>query len=67
MRIATVLVKLVFILLKVSKMEQRAVTMFCIKFKKPAIKMFEMLKSTYDETYLSRTSELNGIKGSKKD
>jgi hypothetical protein len=37
-------------------MEQKAAIAFCVKLKKTATEMFEMLKSAYDEEYLSRTS-----------
>jgi hypothetical protein len=37
-------------------MEQRAAIKFCVKLKKTATEMFEMLESVYNEECLSRTS-----------
>jgi hypothetical protein len=37
-------------------MEQREVINFCVKLRKTATKTFEMLKSVYDEEYLTRIS-----------
>jgi hypothetical protein len=37
-------------------MEQRAAIKFCVKLKKTATETFEMLKNTYGEACLSRTS-----------
>jgi hypothetical protein len=37
-------------------MEQRAAIKFCVKLKKTATEMFEMLKSAYREESLSRSS-----------
>jgi hypothetical protein len=56
MSITVVLLKIVFCHIKGCKVEQRAVIKFCVKLKKTATEMFEMLKSVYVEECLSRTS-----------
>jgi hypothetical protein len=56
MRITVVLVKLVFRHVEGFEMEKRATIKFCVKLKKPTTETFEMLKSTYGEECLSRTS-----------
>jgi hypothetical protein len=55
MRIAIVLVKLVFLLLESFKIEPRAVINFWCEIKKNS-ETFEMLKCAYGEECLSRTS-----------
>jgi hypothetical protein len=56
MRITVVLVKLVSSSCRRFQNEQRAVIKFCVKSKKTATETFEMLKSSYSEECLSRTS-----------
>jgi hypothetical protein len=47
-------------------MEERSVIKFCVKLKKTATEMFEMLKSAYNEhVYLEQVC-LNGIEVPKK-
>jgi hypothetical protein len=57
MRITIVLVKIVLCRVEGFKMEQRAAINICAKLKKTATETFEMLKSAYNEEFLSRTSE----------
>jgi hypothetical protein len=45
-----------FVVLNVSKWEQRATIKFCVKLKKTATETFAMLKNAYGEECLSRKS-----------
>jgi hypothetical protein len=56
MRIAAVLVELVFCRVEGYKMEQRTAINFCVKLKKTGTETLELLKSAYGEECLSRRS-----------
>jgi hypothetical protein len=56
MRITLFWLSLFFRRVKISKVEEKAAIIVCVKLKISAIEMFEVLKSAYGERCLSRTT-----------